>query len=695
MLAPSLALSVGIPVLFPPSDTIPNSSLVIALIESGKGCVTSVMTVPTIAEDATLLPNFESNVAPLLAKLDFVAVGGGGLKTRVGLKLHEHGVTLLNHFGATELGALAPIFQPDKDYDWEYLRLRKDLNLRLEIVESKDDRAHICKLIGYPFGCETPFELQDCLELNPLQTRPEVKILGRNDDLIVLATGEKVLPYALERSLESHPLIKRAVVFGNGQFEVGVLLEPFAGTDGRQDTFLDLAWEQLQIANDTVDSHARVSTRNAILVKPDNKDILLTDKGSIQRKQVYATFETEINAVYSQLLQNKYDTLAAPFNLKTPEITIRQLAQQCLPSHIETGKWSDDSDFIAMGMDSLQVTKFRRALCASLRNSGSAAPAEKEPPRDIVYSHPSVSALTVAITKWLDGSISKRDATEEMVHLVDKYAYHSGRLVPGDEKSVVLLTGTTGNLGANLLCLLSCNSQVHRVVCMIRQSPWQGPLSTPADLVNRQQKALESRGIILAPDAWLKIELLPWVPGRHHLGLTEMNYQTLASRVTHIFHGAWPMDFKMKLQSLEPHIRVVRDLVELGCFAHDLRPLLKPRIVLASSIAVVGRYAMASNSPLVPEISIDDPHIALPIGYAQAKWVCEKIIESASHNARDVEPTILRIGQLSGSKMTGFWSHKEHIPTLVKASQAIGAFPNLQGVSTVILVQSVSPADKL
>ena len=686
MLAPSLALSVGMPVLFPPSATIPNSSLVVALLESGKGCITSAMTVPTIAEDATLLPNFESHVAPLLATLDFVAVGGGGLKTRVGLKLHEHGVTLLNHFGATELGALAPIFQPDKCYDWAYLRLRNDLKLKLEVVEYKDDRAHICKLIGYPFGWDMPFELQDCLEVNPLQKRSEVKILGRNDGLIVLATGEKVIPYALERSLESHPLIKRAVVFGNGRFEVGILLEPSMGIDGRQNAFLESAWEQLQIANATVDSHARVSTRNAILVKPDDKEILLTDKGSVQRKQVYAMFDAEINAVYSQLLQNSYDALAAPFDLEKPEITVRQLAQQCLPSHTKTSTWSDDDDFIAMGMDSLQATKFRRALCASLRNSGPAAPANIELPRDIVYSHPSVSTLTTAITKCLDGSVSKIDATEHMAHLVDKYAYHGGRLVPTNKQNVVLLTGTTGNLGANLLYLLSCNPQVHQIVCMIRQSPWQNPLLTPADLIDRQQKALESRGMVLAADAWLKIELLPWISGQPDLGLGEVDYQRLASRVTHIFHGAWPMDFKMKLQSLEPHIRTVRDLIELGCFAHELRPLLKPRVVLASSIAVVGRYAMGSNSPLVPEISIDDPRVALPIGYAEAKWVCEKIVESAFHNANGVEPTILRIGQLSGSQMTGFWSHKEHIPTLVKASQAIGAFPNLQGVSTVILL---------
>ncbi|KAL9098156.1 MAG: hypothetical protein Q9187_009718 [Circinaria calcarea] len=88
---------------------------------------------------------------------------------------------------------------------------------------------------------------------------------------------------------------------------------------------------------------------------------------------------------------------------------------------------------------------------------------------------------------------------------------------------------------------------------------------------------------------------------------------------------------------------------------------------------------MNQQSAVVPETPLDDPHVPLPIGYAEGKWVCEKIIESASRNSRSVESSIVRIGQLSGSKATGFWSPKEHFPTLVRASQAIGALPNLQG----------------
>ena len=123
-LAPCLSLSVGKPVLFPPSSAIPSAPLVIRLIIQYD--VNWLMTVPSILEEFTYLPDFDFTV---LARLEMVVVSGGALKPSVGDFLHSQDVTILNHFGATELGALAPIFRPEPDYDWHYLRMRADLAL--------------------------------------------------------------------------------------------------------------------------------------------------------------------------------------------------------------------------------------------------------------------------------------------------------------------------------------------------------------------------------------------------------------------------------------------------------------------------------------------------------------------------------------------------------------------------------------
>ena len=77
-----------------------------------------------------------------------------------------------------------------------------------------------------------------------------------------------------------------------------------------------------------------------------------------------------------------------------------------------------------------------------------------------------------------------------------------------------------------------------------------------------------------------------------------------------------------------------------------------------------------------------DPRYPLSIGYAEAKWVCEQIMASAFNNLQsETLPMIVRIGQPSGSSDTGYWSHKEHIPTILKPSIAIRHLPDLHGVS--------------
>ena len=650
------------------------------------------MTVPSILEDVTLLPDFHTDAAIELAQLSFVACGGGGIKSSVGSKLHANGITLLNHFGATELGALAPIFQPTPDYDWTYLRLRTDLGLHLETIEQNGNQR-TCKLVGYPFAWKSRFELQDKLQANPLKLDTEVKILGRTDDLIVLATGEKVWPYPLESALELQPSIRRAVVFGNGQFEIGMLIELILDKDlDSPDEFIGTIWPKILEANELMDNHARISSKAAIFLKPAGTAIPLTDKGSVRRKEVDIVFKSHIELVYQNLAQDEATQLADSFNLDHPEESLREIAQTCLPIYNKEGSWNDKSDFVALGMDSLRATRFRRILGASLRHLGHAAFTMRELPLDIIYSHPSISSLVEALNRLKHGSNLDSSQAEKMLDLLDKYTFRQEIPASQSNGSFIVITGSTGNVGANVLYSTSANPCVQRVVCMIRPAS-DRTASSPEDLAARQRKALKDRGITLSKDAWSKISFLPWIPGTENLGMTEDEFHNLATQLTHIFHGAWPMDFKVKVQSLEPQIQAVQELLRLARLAHSIRPNIRPRVVLASSIAVVGQYAKTAHSFLVPETAMDDPETPLPIGYAEAKWVCEKLMQSAFEHSSELEPTIIRIGQVSGSQSTGFWSSKEHIPALIKASQGVGAMPDLQGVSFERGKRQVDSAD--
>ena len=636
------------------------------------------MTVPSILEDFTLMHDF-TTAAKFLARLNFVACGGGGLRESVGVALESQNVTILNHFGATELGALAPIFQPDSGYDWRYLRVRSDLGIELVIL---DQESRSCKLVGHPFAWDSKFELQDRLEYNPIN-KSEVKILGRNDDLLVLDTGEKVLPYPLERALEQHPLVRRAIAFGTGHFELGLLVEPVNDRVVAED-FVEEIWPSVLSANTLMDSHAWISTKFAIIVKSPGKDIPLSDKGSIQRKEVYKAFESEISSVYAKLEKSQTYEDLAPFDFVRADDTLRSMIQSCLPLRGNPDLSNSDEDFVNLGMDSLSATKLRRMLNSALRKSKHPVYSKQDLPADFVYAHPSISRLTKALESPTNDPVPAESIAEEMRKLVSKYAVvNIAKPLEGFGCSIVL-TGSTGNLGVHLLAQLASLDKVNRIVCLLRHH--RSPLSPNLNnLVERQNDALKERGIQLSDTAWSKIQCLPWKVGEEFLGLGLDGFQNLASHVTHIFHGAWPMDFKLKLSSFEPQIKAVSDLIELCRAAHIRRSFFKPRLVFASSIAVVGRYSkVSSTGASVPEVPMEDPLSTLPIGYAEAKWCCEKVIESAHTSFHhEMEAVIVRIGQLSGSLATGFWSEKEHLAALVRACQDVQAVPNLQGVSTL------------
>ena len=613
--------------------------------------ITSLMTVPTIMEDIIALDNFEE-AARILSQLDFVAVGGGGLRRSTGDVLHAKQVKILNHFGATELGALAPIFRPSTNYDHHYLRLRTDLDLKLTRLDaSHGERA--CKLTGYPFGWDRPFELQDQLEYNPLNPNGEVQIVGRNDDVIVLATGEKVLPNMAERILEQEPSIRRAVMFGQGQAETGVLIEPAGEVD--EEAFRREIEPVLQRANELLDGHARIAS-SAILIKPIDKPIPLSDKGVPQRNQVYADFEAEINEMYERL---GLDSVMEVGN--DIRVSLRSMAQRCLPAHQKPNAWSDDDDLINLGMDSLQATQLRRILVASFTSSSCPIP------NDFVYANPSVGQMANALAMQQQ----KPSPLETMEALVRSHAFTPETSRPNG--SFVLLTGSTGSLGSYLLQALLRRPTVHRVICLMR-------LAGRKDLKSRQVESLELRGIALSEREWSKVEFFEWEPGQDRLGLHPDSYQYVTSAATDIFHSAWPMDFQRKLTSFEPQIQALCDLVQLGRDIYS-RQGIRPRLIFASSIAAVGRYPFHGAVRLVPEEPPTDPQTALPMGYSEAKWVCEKVMESAYGMLRtELQPIVVRIGQLVGSQQTGYWSTSEHLAALTKAAQKLQRMPDLKGV---------------
>lgn len=662
LLAPSLALAIGKPFLIPAAAVIPTATSTLALLHGAHA--RSLMTVPSILEDLLHLPDAAGTAA--LAALDFVAVGGGPMKAAVGEALVAAGVKLLNHMGATEIGAIAPIFIPGADYDWHYLQLRRDIGLRLDPAA---DGSGLYQLTGRPFGWGVDFPVQDLLRCNPAQPTTQFVILGRADDLLVLATGEKVLPRQLELAVANHPSVKDAVAFGDGRFNVGLIVEAAIAVDVSDRTqvaaFVDAIWPAVEAGNEFTDAHGKVVARSMVIVTTAaHKALARTDKGSLVRTAIVQAFAGEIDAAYQQSEDEGVSEMPVAAGGGVGA-WLRGLVAGVL--RLAETEWSDQDDVFELGMDSLQATVLRRKIVAGISKAGGDGAGLRP---DFIFMFPTLARMLNALTCSAAAVAGSRE--DRIKDMALKYTSSVSGL-GHTAGAVVLLTGSTGSLGSFLLAQLAALPSVARVICLNRRSG--------RDLALRQKQALERGGIEIPPPHWAKVVVLEADLKTAGFGLPDAVYDSLKA-ATHIVHNAWPMDFNRSLESFEPHFQATRNLVSLALAANAADRKNIPRILFTSSVAVVGRYPALHGTGMIPEAVMPDPDVTDHFGYPEAKWVCEQMLTEARrvYSGR-IETSIVRVGQLTGSESSGAWSPKEHFPSILKSAQTIGSLPAVQGVS--------------
>ncbi|KAI1288309.1 putative polyketide synthase [Xylaria venustula] len=242
---------------------------------------------------------------------------------------------------------------------------------------------------------------------------------------------------------------------------------------------------------------------------------------------------------------------------------------------------------------------------------------------------------------------------------------------PPKRSSCVLVTGATGSVGCHLIAHLANRSKISRVYCLNRPSN--------KDPVTRQMESFSSKGISLDAVLLRKLTIIETDLSKPLLGLSSDLYNEILTSVIYISHNAWPMGIKSSLGSFGAQFAIMRNLLDLAAGISAQRPTdTKVTFQFVSSIATVGYYPIHHGTPHVPEAQMTIVSV-LPTGYAEAKFVCERILRHtiAAHPARFRAMTV-RLGQVAGS-ISGHWNHTEHISFIIKSSQTLGALPDLQG----------------
>jgi thioester reductase-like protein len=156
---------------------------------------------------------------------------------------------------------------------------------------------------------------------------------------------------------------------------------------------------------------------------------------------------------------------------------------------------------------------------------------------------------------------------------------------------------------------------------------------------------------------------------------------------TAIVHNAYPVNFLLGIQSFEPQLQALVNILQLAGESH-----MNPAVLLVSSIAAA--TPVVGGRSTIPETILkrDQAKDLLQQGYAQSKYLCERLIQTYATESKGKRAAVLRVGQVCGPVSgTGTWNMWEWAPSLILSSKFIGALPRSLGGIAVDWV----PVDKL
>lgn len=634
---------------------------------------------PSVLEDLSR----SKEALECLKGLDFVCFGGAPLAPETGDRLRKY-VKVVAAIGASEIGWI-PAFIPEDETDWSYFEWNPAYGIDMqdtgdglyEMVIPRLPNGRDFQGIFHTFPDRDIYQSKDLYTRHP--TNPNLwKYYGRQDDVIVLNNGEKFNPITMEMTIETHPLVSRALVVGQSRFQAALLVEPNPEVPEMDPkVFIEEIWPTVQAANQTIAAHGRVM-KSKIGFASKAKPFKRTPKGTTQRRAVLRDHEKEINAIYETDLDKSLGD-GLPETIDQESVT--EYARQIVAQVLEMPDISTKQDLYGAGMDSLMTMQAARTLQRDVCTRKPDVKPDTITPQTI-YANPTVEQLARVLYGILRGkSEAGVPRAEKIQNLVEKYTaglpgHQNGHLHGRPElPTTVILTGSTGSLGNYLLCDLLKTSSVSKIYCLNR-----------SDARNRQKKSFNEKGLHVNADEWdKKVEFLQASFGEPRFGLTENKYQELLDSVDTIFHNAWKVDFNHSLESFgETHIKGVRRFVDFS-----LKSRFRAHIHFVSSVSTVGAWR-SDMGPLVPELPFEDSSVVLEQGYGESKHVAERICFEASRTAH-VPTTIYRVGQIAGpTTSSGRWNPHEWLPTIVATSKAIGKIPNKLGSMKVDWVPVVS-----
>ena len=487
----------------------------------------------------------------------------------------------------------------------------------------------------------------------------DIEFFGRSDQQVKVR-GFRIETGEVEAALAGHPSVKQAVVTAwKAASSDASLVGYVVSANGEKEADFGGLREYLR---------TKLPAYMVPSVFVTLESLPLTPNGKVNRNALPAP------------TQSRLDTRAKYVAPRTPlEIELVEICSQVLG--LEEHLVGAHDNFFDLGGHSLLGTR----LVFLLREKYGLDTAQL--PLRTLFENPTVANLANAIERALSGEyiphggniirLSQLTLDELKAEAVLDADIFSGDLeyVHVKDPRHILLTGATGFVGAFLLhdLLKQTSADIH---CLLRaESIEQGRQRLKRNLTN----------YLLWDDSFMdRIQPELGDLGSLQFGLDDESFDQLAAQIDWIYHNGAMVNFVYPYSAHKAsNVLGTQEILRLAS-----RGRLKP-VHHVSTLSILHNGDHDDGRVYCETDDLDQTGAPFG-GYAQSKWVAEKLVMEAG--ARGIPYAIYRPGLVSGHSRTGAWNTDNMISSMTRACLLLGTAPDLDVVANIVPVDFVSAA---
>ena len=497
------------------------------------------------------------------------------------------------------------------------------------------------KFISNPISSSKSSRLYKTGDLARYLPDGNIEFLGRIDYQVKIR-GFRIELGEIEAVLAQHPLVKSSAVIvreiqpGNKQLVAYVVTEDHSNIQQDLRSFLKQNLPDYMLP--------------AFFVRL--AELPLTPTGKINRRALSALM-LELNHEIDYILPRN------PLEQKLAEIWCQVLGLE---------KVSVEENFFNLGGHSLAtiqiISRIRETLKIDL-------------PLQYLFTEPTIAGLTKIINQLLQTADHITPIDDFYVDAILDSSIKPQNLPQQSTNQLqhIFLTGATGFLGVHLLheLLEKTSANIH---CLVRAE-------NVSEARNKLKNKLSFYQLWNEQDSQRIIPIIGNLE-KNLLGLSEKEFQDLASQIDMIYHSGASVNLIYPYSVLKPaNVLGTQEILRL---ASQIK--IKPvHFVSTTSVFCPENY---SENEVLLESDPLDYYQGLVGGYPQSKWVAEKLVMQARE--RGLPVTIYRAARIIGHSQIGICNTEDLFSRIITTCMQLGATPNIDWEDNLTPVDYVSQA---